>query len=195
MIRSKMNGALSSSPGSITSPLPATAPATTPIQPPDRLQLQSQPHPTSTLHLHLTSPNHPPPTDAVLRPCSPAPPPPTARAPPSSSPRRPSRPRPSAVVLPAELLHPGVEMLKVSAKSARRVKPRRVWLQAVSTEGGAGSGAGPQGAREAAELAICWEKSGRTVGKYKSCSARYASALKAEGSEGHRVTCALRSRH
>lgn len=68
-------------------------------------------------------------------------------------------------------------MLKVSAKSARRVKSRRLWIE---VELGAGGTAGNSGQKrddgvrtiksEAQNLRICWEKSGRGGGEFAFAS-------------------------
>lgn len=65
--------------------------------------------------------------------------------------RRPFQP------IPPSLLKPGTEMIKVSAKSTRRVQTKKVWLEL-----GSGFGSG--------DIRICWDKSSRGVGKK-----RYAS--------------------
>ncbi|SCV73483.1 BQ2448_7409 [Microbotryum intermedium] len=68
----------------------------------------------------------------------------------------------SAFVIPAQLARPGMEMLKVSAKSARRAKPRNLWLD-VSTAGfedgevGLEIGVGLVGGQD---VRLCWEKNG-----------------------------------
>lgn len=64
-------------------------------------------------------------------------------------------------------------MLKVSVKSARRVKSRRLWIE---VELGTGGNVGSHGSQkdnglktvkgEAQNLRICWEKSGRGGGKF-----------------------------
>ena len=58
-------------------------------------------------------------------------------------------------------------MLKVSAKSARRVKPRKVWLELGSEtpedgEIGLEVGVGVVGGQD---VKLCWEKNGRGLGK------------------------------
>lgn len=63
--------------------------------------------------------------------------------------RRPFQP------IPPSLLKPGTEMIKVSAKSTRRVQTKKVWLEL-----GSGFGSG--------DIRICWDKSSRGVGQ--SCS-------------------------
>jgi phosphatidylinositol phospholipase C delta len=70
------------------------------------------------------------------------------------------------VLLPPLLLKPGTEMLKVSVKSARRVKSRRVWLELAEDEMGAlglemGAGSGQ-------DIRICWEKGGK--GEFQASS-------------------------
>ncbi|BGP72999.1 hypothetical protein NBRC10513v2_006403 [Rhodotorula toruloides] len=68
--------------------------------------------------------------------------------------------------IPAQLVKPGMEMLKVSAKSARRVKPRRVWLELASEtpedgEMGLEVGIGVVGGQD---VRLCWEKNGAGLG-------------------------------
>ncbi|BGO94412.1 hypothetical protein NBRC10512_003785 [Rhodotorula toruloides] len=68
--------------------------------------------------------------------------------------------------IPAQLVRPGMEMLKVSAKSARRVKPRRVWLELASEtpedgEMGLEVGIGVVGGQD---VRLCWEKNGAGLG-------------------------------
>ncbi|GAA5902903.1 hypothetical protein JCM5296_006327 [Sporobolomyces johnsonii] len=72
--------------------------------------------------------------------------------------------------IPATLVKPGMEMLKVSAKSARRVKPRRVWLETGSDtpedgELGLEVGIGVVGGQD---VRLCWEKNGRGIGFARS---------------------------
>lgn len=57
-------------------------------------------------------------------------------------------------------------MLKVSAKSARRVKPRRVWLETVNDQDGetdVGLEANFGGVSNQ-EVKLCWEKNGAGLG-------------------------------
>jgi phosphatidylinositol phospholipase C delta len=61
-----------------------------------------------------------------------------------------------------------MEMLKVSAKSARRVKPRRVWLELASEnpedgELGLEVGIGVVGGQD---VRLCWEKNGGALGAF-----------------------------
>lgn len=61
-----------------------------------------------------------------------------------------------------------MEMLKVSAKSARRVKPRRVWLELASEtpedgEMGLEVGIGVVGGQD---VRLCWEKNGAGLGGF-----------------------------
>ncbi|GAA5853659.1 hypothetical protein JCM8547_007400 [Rhodosporidiobolus lusitaniae] len=96
----------------------------------------------------------------------PSPPKPT---PPSTS----SRPPPKGTfTIPNELVKPGMEMLKVSAKSARRVKPRRVWLELASEtpddgELGLEVGIGVVGGQD---VRLCWEKNGGALGFARSAN-------------------------
>ncbi|SCZ95335.1 BZ3500_MvSof-1268-A1-R1_Chr11-2g03440 [Microbotryum saponariae] len=68
----------------------------------------------------------------------------------------------SAFVIPDQLARPGMEMLKVSAKSARRAKPRNMWLDV----GAAGSEDGEMGLEigiglvGGQDVRLCWEKNG-----------------------------------
>ncbi|GAA5900925.1 hypothetical protein JCM6882_005980 [Rhodosporidiobolus microsporus] len=67
-----------------------------------------------------------------------------------------------AFTIPQQLVKPGMEMLKVSAKSARRVKPRRAWLELASEtpddgELGLEVGIGVVGGQD---VRLCWEKGG-----------------------------------
>lgn len=62
--------------------------------------------------------------------------------------------------IPNELVHPGIEMLKVSVKRARKVKPRKMWLQVDSHtpadgEMGLEFGVGLVGGQD---VRLCWEK-------------------------------------
>lgn len=66
----------------------------------------------------------------------------------------PPRRRPSFQPIPSSLVKPGTEMLKVSAKSTRRVQTKKVWLEL-------GTGYGP------GDVKFCWEKNGRGVGESK----------------------------
>jgi phosphatidylinositol phospholipase C delta len=59
-------------------------------------------------------------------------------------------------------------MLKVSAKSARRVKPRKVWLELGNEtpedgEIGLEVGVGVVGGQD---VKLCWEKNGKGLGMY-----------------------------
>ncbi|BGP57478.1 hypothetical protein JCM8202v2_005122 [Rhodotorula sphaerocarpa] len=68
-----------------------------------------------------------------------------------------------------------MEMLKVSAKSARRVKPRRVWLETVNDQDGetdVGLEANFGGVSNQ-EVKLCWEKNGAGLGFGRS--ANYAA--------------------
>ncbi|GAA6059835.1 hypothetical protein JCM10212_003747 [Sporobolomyces blumeae] len=92
--------------------------------------------------------------------------------PPSSlASRAPSYSRaPAPFEIPPSLVKPGVEMLKVSAKSARRVKPRRVWLELGNEtpedgEIGLEVGVGVVGGQD---VKLCWEKNGRGLGFTRS---------------------------
>lgn len=91
---------------------------------------------------------------------APTPPPPVSR---SSA----SRQSGSAFVIPGQLVKPGLEMLKVSVKSARRVKSRRVWLELASEmpedgEVGLEVGIGVVGGQD---VRLCWEKNGPGLGE------------------------------
>ncbi|GAA5947791.1 hypothetical protein JCM10213_002114 [Rhodosporidiobolus nylandii] len=75
-----------------------------------------------------------------------------------------------AFEIPHELVKPGMEMLKVSAKSARRVKPRRVWLELGNEtpddgEVGLEVGVGLVGGQD---VRLCWEKNGGGLGFARS---------------------------
>lgn len=79
--------------------------------------------------------------------------------PPPKAPRKPFE-------IPSQLVKPGVEMLKVSAKSARRVKPRKLWLEVGSEtpddgELGLEVGVGVVGGQD---VRLCWEKGGIGIG-------------------------------
>ncbi|ORY39486.1 PLC-like phosphodiesterase [Leucosporidium creatinivorum] len=68
--------------------------------------------------------------------------------------------------IPPQLIKPGVEMLKVSRKSARRVKPRKMWLEVGSDtpedgEMGLEVGFGMVGGQD---VRLCWEKNGLGIG-------------------------------
>lgn len=70
-------------------------------------------------------------------------------------------------VIPPQFLKPGVEMLKVSRKSARRVKPRKMWLEISSEtpedgELGLEVGVGMVGGQD---VRLCWEKNGLGIGE------------------------------
>ena len=72
----------------------------------------------------------------------------------------------AAFEIPAQLVKPGVEMLKVSAKSARRVKPRKLWLEVGGEtpddgELGLEVGVGVVGGQD---VRLCWEKGGTGIG-------------------------------
>lgn len=81
-------------------------------------------------------------------------------------------------MIPPTLLHPGMEMLKVSAKSAQRVKTRKMWLE-VGTDDDNGEvellGRG-LGMGEGHDVRICWEKSGRGGSKSSSLGWRRQTA-------------------
>ncbi|GAA6010969.1 hypothetical protein JCM11491_005887 [Sporobolomyces phaffii] len=73
---------------------------------------------------------------------------------------------PPPFTIPSQLVKPGVEMLKVSAKSARRVKPRKVWLELGNEtpedgEIGLEVGIGVVGGQD---VKLCWEKNGKGLG-------------------------------
>ncbi|KDE02325.1 hypothetical protein MVLG_07108 [Microbotryum lychnidis-dioicae p1A1 Lamole] len=78
----------------------------------------------------------------------------------------------SAFVIPAQLARPGMEMLKVSAKSARRAKPRNMWLDV----GAAGSEDGEMGLEigiglvGGQDVRLCWEKNGFGLGSKREAS-------------------------
>ncbi|GAA5842020.1 hypothetical protein JCM5353_001096 [Sporobolomyces roseus] len=77
---------------------------------------------------------------------------------------------PPPFTIPPSLVRPGVEMLKVSAKSARRVKPRKVWLELGNEtpedgEIGLEVGVGVVGGQD---VKLCWEKNGRGLGFTRS---------------------------
>ncbi|GAA5972511.1 hypothetical protein JCM11641_001877 [Rhodosporidiobolus odoratus] len=64
--------------------------------------------------------------------------------------------------IPQQLVKPGMEVLKVSAKSARRVKPRKLWLELGTEmpedgELGLEVGIGLVGGQD---VKLCWEKNG-----------------------------------
>ena len=92
-------------------------------------------------------------------------------SPPAPPPRLTSRSSSSSrqsgtFTIPVELVKPGMEMLKVSAKSARRVKPRKVWLELASEtpddgEMGLEVGIGVVGGQD---VRLCWEKNGPGIG-------------------------------
>ncbi|GAA5958381.1 hypothetical protein JCM8115_002449 [Rhodotorula mucilaginosa] len=92
----------------------------------------------------------------------------------SSSPSTPSRP--TAFKVPVQLIKPGLELLKVSSKSARRVKPRKVWLETMSEKDRDGGNLGLEldlGGVSKQEVKLCWEKNGAGLGFGRS--ANYAS--------------------
>ncbi|GAA5905492.1 phosphatidylinositol phospholipase C [Sporobolomyces salmoneus] len=77
---------------------------------------------------------------------------------------------PAPFTIPSQLGKPGVEMLKVSAKSGRRVKPRKVWLELghetpEDGEIGLEVGVGVVGGQD---VKLCWEKNGRGLGFTRS---------------------------
>ena len=77
-------------------------------------------------------------------------------------------PRPTAFKVPMQLIKPGLELLKVSAKSARRVKPRKVWLETMSDKDRDGGNLGLEldlGGVSKQEVKLCWEKNGAGLGK------------------------------
>ncbi|KAM0751272.1 PLC-like phosphodiesterase [Meredithblackwellia eburnea MCA 4105] len=76
------------------------------------------------------------------------------------------RRRSNPLSLPPALLKPGMDMLKVSHKSARRVKTKKLWLEVPSTVEASGSTAsvGGIGTRTLANVRLCWEKNWRGVG-------------------------------
>lgn len=70
--------------------------------------------------------------------------------------------------IPSQLVKPGIEMLKVSAKSARRVKPRKLWLEIGGDtpddgEVGLEIGVGVVGGQD---VRLCWDKGGAGIGEY-----------------------------
>ncbi|GAA5862371.1 hypothetical protein JCM3774_002495 [Rhodotorula dairenensis] len=84
-------------------------------------------------------------------------------------------PRPTAFRLPAQLIKPGIELLKVSSKSARRVKPRRVWLETIHDIKDRDSGADlgvelDLGGVSKQEVKLCWEKNGAGLGFGRSAN-------------------------
>ncbi|BGP42650.1 hypothetical protein JCM10449v2_006662 [Rhodotorula kratochvilovae] len=87
-------------------------------------------------------------------------------APPPASSRSSFSRQSGTFAIPVQLVKPGMEMLKVSAKSARRVKPRRVWLELASEtpddgELGLEVGIGVVGGQD---VRLCWEKNGPGLG-------------------------------
>ena len=76
--------------------------------------------------------------------------------------RRPFQP------IPPSLLKPGTEMIKVSAKSTRRVQTKKVWLEL-----GSGFGSG--------DIRICWDKNSRGVGQYYSSQSLHSIADRQQG--------------
>lgn len=81
--------------------------------------------------------------------------------------------------IPSQLVKPGIEMLKVSAKSARRVKPRMLWLEIGGEtpddgELGLELGVGIVGGQD---VRLCWEKGGAGIGERKSFNAMQNSLL------------------
>ncbi|GAA5953650.1 hypothetical protein JCM3765_006927 [Sporobolomyces pararoseus] len=82
----------------------------------------------------------------------------------------PSTRPPPPFTIPFQLAKPGLEMLKVSSKSARRVKPRKVWLEIghetpEDGEIGLEVGVGVVGGQD---VKLCWEKNGRGLGFTRS---------------------------
>lgn len=69
-------------------------------------------------------------------------------------PSTPTRRRSIFQPIPPSLLKPGTEMLKVSAKSTRRVQTKKIWLEL-----GSGFGSG--------DIRLCWDKNGRGVGAFR----------------------------
>lgn len=57
-------------------------------------------------------------------------------------------------LIPLALQKPGIEMLKVSVKSSRRVKSRKAWLE-MGTRGSS---------YDTEDIRVCWEKNSRGVG-------------------------------
>lgn len=89
-------------------------------------------------------------------------------------------PRPSAFRVPAQLIKPGIELLKVSSKSARRVKPRRVWLETINDKDRDGADLGVEldlGGVSKQEVKLCWEKNGAGLGKLQLCAGGRSSTL------------------
>ncbi|KAL8291858.1 hypothetical protein RQP46_002116 [Phenoliferia psychrophenolica] len=86
-----------------------------------------------------------------------------------------SRRRSHAVAIPCALLKPGVEMLKVSAKSARRPKSRRLWLEVPSTGKDQPRTEVGLGQRAMSNVRICWEKNWRGVGPTTQASVPLSS--------------------
>lgn len=92
-----------------------------------------------------------------------------------------SRKTSTLLTIPPRLLKPGIEMLKVSAKSARRVKSRKVWLELTNTsclkkeldlldiDNIVGEGCIGSNSKRilSQDIRICWEKSTRGVGSNK----------------------------
>ncbi|KAK4046766.1 hypothetical protein OIV83_005871 [Microbotryomycetes sp. JL201] len=75
-------------------------------------------------------------------------------------------------VIPPQLVKPGIEMLKVSAKSARRARPRKMWLEIGGDlpddgELGLEVGIGLVGGQD---VRLCWEKGGFGIGGKKQAS-------------------------
>lgn len=74
------------------------------------------------------------------------------------------------------LARPGVEMLKVSTKSSRRVKNRRVWLETASAGGTSDDElidrlGGVLQAGSGSAVRLCWEKSSsRPLGTHSTQS-------------------------
>ncbi|POY76340.1 hypothetical protein BMF94_0536 [Rhodotorula taiwanensis] len=94
----------------------------------------------------------------------------------SISATRDTPPRPTPFRVPTALIKPGIEMLKVSAKSARRVKPRRVWLETRNDREGTSADRGLDedfGGVSNQEVSLCWEKNGPGLGFGRS--ANYAA--------------------
>lgn len=103
---------------------------------------------------------------------------------PVMAPRR----RSQAVAIPAALLKPGMEMLKLSGKAGRRPKSRRLWLEVpVSLKEGS-PGDVELGQRAMGNVRICWEKNWRGVGAYSRPPRVYGVAAETCQSESLKLT-------
>ncbi|KAK4046979.1 hypothetical protein OIO90_006371 [Microbotryomycetes sp. JL221] len=90
----------------------------------------------------------------------------------ASAPQNRARRTSFTFVIPPRLVKPGIEMLKVSAKSARRAKPRKMWLEIGGDwpddgELGLEVGVGLVGGQD---VRLCWEKGGLGIGGKKQAS-------------------------